>query len=136
MSPKPKSTNGSGLKSVISPNAEFGIEILSRSAIPSPTGRGRLPLVPQLTIARTLHEALEAISKNGIGIAEEACGFNLEAPATRKEAEKLGLKKLTSSFASYVRKQLEEFKLTDKVEIVRREGGKKLYLTGPAADHA
>jgi len=135
MTPKAK-LSAIPLKSIISPNEDYGIEILTRSAIPTPTGRGRLALVPQLTIAKTLHEALQAISKNGIGIAEEACGFNLEAPATRKEAAQLGLKKLTSSFAAYVRKQLEEFKLTDKVEIVRREGGKKLYLTGPAADNA
>ncbi len=97
MTPKAK-LSAIPLKSIISPNEDYGIEILTRSAIPTPTGRGRLALVPQLTIAKTL--------------------------------------KLTSSFAAYVRKQLEEFKLTDKVEIVRREGGKKLYLTGPAADNA
>lgn len=129
MSPKEK-----GLKSVISENEEFGIELLKRSEIPSPLGRGRYALVPKLTIAKALNESLQTIAKNGIGISEEACGFNLLAPATVKEAEKLGLKNLAMSFFTYVRKQLEIYKLTEKVEIVRREGGKKIYITGPSTD--
>jgi len=108
--------------------------IESPSEIPSPVGRGRYALVPKLTIAKALNESLEEIAKNGLGVSEEACGFNLTAPATVKEAQKLGLKNLAISFFTYVRKQLEHYKLTDKVEIVRREGGKKLYLTGPSPE--
>ncbi len=130
MSPKAK------LSTLIHADKEFGIEILKRSDIPSPTGRGRLALIPRLTIAKVLHQSLEAIAENGIGVSEEACGFNLEAPATQKEAAKLGIKKLSSSFASFVKKQLKEYKLTDKVDVVRRDGGKKLYITGPQADEA
>lgn len=129
MSPKKE-----GLKSVISDNEEFGIELLKREDIPSPLGRGRYALVPKLTIAKVLEEALTKIAENGIGISEEACGFNLTAPATVKEAQKLGLKNLAISFFTYVRHQIEHHKLKEKVEITRREGGKKIYITGPSAD--
>jgi len=122
-----------GLRSVITPNADLGIEILKRSEIPSPKGRGRIKLVPQLSVSKVLHESLENIAKNGIGISEEAAGFNLMAPITVKEAEKIGLKNVAVSFFVYVKKQLEEYQLTDKVTIIRREGGKKLYLAGAEA---
>lgn len=130
MTPKSKVA----IKNLFKTDEEFGIEILKRSDIPSPQGRGRLALIPQLTIAKVLHKSLESIAENGIGVSEEVCGFNLEAPATQKEAAKLGIKKIASSFASFVKKQLEEYKLTGKVEVIRREGGKKLYIVGPQVD--
>lgn len=130
MTPKAKQ----GIRNLFESDEEFGIEILKRSEIPSPTGRGRSALIPQLTIAKVLHKSLEEIAKSGIGVSEEACGFNLESPATQKEAAKLGIKKIAGSFASFVKKQLIMYKLTDKVEVIRREGGKRLYLVGPQAD--
>lgn len=129
MSPKTKSLN-----TFIHSDENFGVEVLKRGDIPAPQGRGRTALIPQLTVARVLRQALTEVKENGIGFNEQACGFNLEAPGTKKEAEKLGLKKIAGSFFSYVSKQLKEYELEGKLEIIRREGGKKLYLVGPRVE--
>lgn len=131
MSPK-KKTN---LHDLIKADDNFGI-MVGKDIIPSPLGRGRIAKVPQLTIAKALDTALKQIAEEGIGISEEKAGFNLEAPGTAKEAKKLGLKNVAMSFFTYAMKQVEHYNLKEKVEIVRRESGKKVYIRGPHADEA
>lgn len=128
MSPKERAKS---ITSFIHTDENFGVEVLKFSEIPSPVGRGRTALVPQLTIAKMLHQALQEAKINGVGVSEQICGFNLEAPGTKKEAEKLGIKKIAISFFSYVTGELKFFELENTLSVVRREGGKKIYLVGP-----
>jgi hypothetical protein len=128
MSPKKK------LHNVIEANEDFGIIVGNASDIPSPKGRGRTALVPKLTAAKALDTALAAVSENGVGMEEEVFGVNLEAKATVKEAKNLGLKNLPVSFFTYIMKQLAHYNLKKKVEVVRRNQGKQIFLRGPRAE--
>ncbi len=67
-------------------------------------------------------------------MSEEAFGVNLEAPATQKEANQLGIKRLAGSFFAWVNRQIKEMNLTEEISVVRREGGKKIYITGPEVE--
>jgi hypothetical protein len=126
MSPKKARIN---FGDVIKPSEEFGV-LVGKDIIPKPIGRGRTAIVPKLTIAKMLDEALKEIAENGIGVSEEKVGFDLRAPGTLKEAKRLGLKNVAVAFFSYIVKELEQFKLKDTVEIVRRDEGRKIYLRG------
>lgn len=131
MSPKKKMD----LSKVIKSDDEFGI-MVGTNIIPSPLGRGRIAKIPQLTIAKHLDEALKKVAEEGAGVSEEVMGFDLEAPGTKKEAKKLGLKNVGMSFFKYVLDQLKNYNLQEKLEVVRREGGKKVFLRGPRAEEA
>jgi hypothetical protein len=133
MSPKAKDKRLT-LSDVIKTDVEFGISVGKMSDIPIPAGRGRTALVPHLTIAKMAQSAINAVAEEGIGVAEEVCSFDLEAPGTQKEAAKLGLKNVKNSFFAFLRKMIADHHLENKLEIVRRESGKKLYLCGPQVE--
>jgi len=124
------------IESVVKPDKTLGVEILRRSEIPSPTGRGRIAKMPELTVVKeVVLPALRVIEENGgLSAAEEGFGINLDADITRKEAAKLGIKDLASSFFRWLSTQLENQKLKSKVEIIRRAKGKKVFLVGPVED--
>ena len=127
MSPRTKQL----FSNVIEPDEDFGIMVIKKSDIPIPKGRGRIALIPQLTVAKALDKALKSAAENGVGVSEEVCGFDLTAPGTVKEATKLKLKNVAVAFFSYIMKELEHYNLKDKITVVRREEGKQIYLQGP-----
>jgi hypothetical protein len=117
------------LHEVVQPNAELGIQIVMKGDIPS--AHRKNALVPQLSAAKAFIGALDAIKSQGIGVSEEAFSIDLSVPATKKEAEKLGLKKVFGSFFAWAAKQLKQYKLENQVELTRRDGGRIVYLVGP-----
>lgn len=126
MSPKPT------LKSLIKPDDEFGFMVMKKEEVPAIAGRGRLSLISQLTAAKRLKIALASMQENGVGISEEVFGIDLNAPGTKKEAAKLGIKGLAQSFFLFVKHETEPFK--NQVRVTRRDKGYKIFLLGPEVD--
>lgn len=125
-------------KTKMKANQEFGFLVLKREEMPAITGRGRGAVIPQLTVAKLFREAVSRIAKEGVGISEEVFGVDLTSQATQKEAVKLKLsaKGLGQSFFLYAKSLLKEFDLDKKAELTRRDGGKKIYLIGPAVEES
>ena len=119
---------------MIHSDTEFGIIIGNRAEIPTVLGRGRNAVVPQLTVAKKVIEILKAVKENGIGVSEEIFGVDFNAPGTVKEAKHLKLKKPELSFFSWLAKELKNYDLEKKLEITRREGGKKIFLHSPVGE--
>jgi len=124
------------IESVVKTDTRLGIEVLRRSDIPSPTGRGRIAKMPELTVVKeVVLPALKMIEANGgLSVAEEGFGINLDAEITRKEAKQLGIKDLASSFFRWLSTQLENHNLKNKVEIIRRSKGSRIFVVGPVED--
>jgi len=124
------------IESFVKPDKTLGVEVLRRSDIPSPTGRGRIAKMPELTVVKeVVLPALRVIEQNGgLSVAEEGFGINLDAEITRKEAKQLGIKDLASSFFRWLSTQLVNHNLKNKVEIIRRSKGTRVFLVGPVEE--
>ena len=85
--------------------------------------------ISRLAVYQKLQEVIRYTAEHGVTPFEEALEIDLESPQVKEEAKKLGIKGLSISILSRIRKELKSSNIKD-IEVIQRDHGKKIYLVG------